>query len=75
MGESDETPALPLVAGAAETSSVETAAAIDKAAEKNDDPEVAEVLDEASIAAQQTVGRVGWLRSAVQRLFARPGSS
>jgi len=72
MGVSDETAGLPLVAGAAEASSVETAAAIDRAAEKNDDPEVAEVLDEASIAAEQTVGRVGWLRSVVHRLFARP---
>ena len=72
MGVSDETSGLPLVAGAAEASSVETAAAIDRAAEKNDDPEVAEVLDEASIAAEQTVGRVGWLRSVVQRLFAQP---
>lgn len=69
---SDETSGLPLVAGAAEASSVEAAAAIDRAAEKNDDPEVAEVLDEASIAAEQTVGRVSWLRSVVQRLFARP---
>jgi hypothetical protein len=72
MSTSDGSSPIPLVAGAAETSSVETAAAIDRAAEKNDDPEVAEVLDEASIAAQQTVGRVGWLRSAVDRLFGRP---
>jgi hypothetical protein len=72
MSMSDETSPLPLVAGAAETSSVETAAAIGRAAEMNDDPEVAEVLDEAAIAAEATVGRVGWLRSVVERLFARP---
>lgn len=69
MSTSDESPPLPLVASAAETSSVEAAAAIDRAAEKNDDPEVAEALDEASMAAEQTVGRVGWLRSVMQRLF------
>ena len=69
MSTSDVSSPLPLVASAAETSSVETAAAIDRAAEKNDDPEVAEALDAASIAAEQTVGRVGWLRSVMQRLF------
>jgi hypothetical protein len=69
MSTSDASSPLPLVASAAETSSVETAAAIDRAAEKNDDPEVAEALDAASIAAEQTVGRVGWLRSVMQRLF------
>ena len=69
MSTSDASSPLPLVASAAETSSVETAAAIDRAAEKNDDLEVAEALDAASIAAEQTVGRVGWLRSVMQRLF------
>jgi hypothetical protein len=68
---SDESSPLPLVAGAAESSSVETAAAIGRAAEMNDDPQVAEILDVASIAAEQTVGRVGWLRSVVERLFPR----
>ena len=66
-----ETPHIPLIAGSAEASSVQTAAAIDQAAEKNDDPEVAEVLDEAALAAQQTVSRVGWLKRTVDRLFGR----
>ena len=61
---------LPLIAGAAEASSEQTAAAIDGAARKNDDPEVAEVLDEAA-AAQTTVGRTGWLHSKLTRLFGR----
>ena len=60
---------LPLVAGAAEASSERTAAAIDEAANKNDDPEVAEALDDAAVAAQTTVGRVGWLRKKLTRLF------
>lgn len=72
MSTSGEPSPLPFVAGAAEASSEETAAAIDRAAEKNKDSEVAEVLDEASLAAEQTVGRVGWLRSVLERLFGRP---
>jgi hypothetical protein len=72
MSASDEASPLPPVARAAEASSEETAAALDRAAEKNEDPEVAEVLDEAAIAAEQTVGRVGWLRSVLNRLFSRP---
>jgi len=62
---------LPLIAGAAEASSEQTAAAIDEAARKNDDPEVAEALDDAAIAAQTTVGRTGWLHSKLARLFGR----
>jgi len=62
---------IPVVAGAAEASSVETAQAIHKAAAENDDPEVAESLDRAAIAAEQTVSRVGWLRSVMDRLFLR----
>ena len=67
----EETSHIPLIAGSAEASSVETAAAIDQAAEKNDDPEVAEILDDAALAAQQTVSRVGWLRGTLNRLFSR----
>lgn len=67
-----ETEHIPLIAGSAEASSVEAAAAIEQAEEKNDDPEVAEILDDASLAAQQTVSRVGWLRATLNRLFARP---
>lgn len=61
----------PVIADAAETSSVETAVAIDRAVAINDDPEVAEALDQAALAADQTVSRVGWLRSLLRRLFAR----
>ena len=63
---------LPLIAGSAEASSVQAAAAIDHAAEKNEDPEVAELLDDAALAAEQTVSRVGWLRRTLNRLFGRP---
>jgi len=63
---------IPLIAGSAEASSVEAAAAIDAAAEKNEDPEVAEMLDDAALAAQQTVSRVGWLRRTLDRLCGRP---
>jgi hypothetical protein len=69
----EETSHIPLIAGSAEASSVETAAAIDQAVEKNDDPEVAEILDDAALAAQQTVSRVGWLRGTLNRLFSHPG--
>ena len=68
----EETPHIPLVAGSAEASSVQAADAIDQAAEKNEDPEVAEILDDAALAAQQTVSRVGWLKRTVDRLFGRP---
>lgn len=68
----EEASHVPLVAGSAEASSAQAAAAIDQAAEKNEDPEVAEILDDAALAAQQTVSRVGWLRRTVDRLFGRP---
>lgn len=68
----EETEHIPLVAGSAEASSVQAAAAIDHAAEKNEDPEVAEILDDAALAAQQTVSRVGWLRGTLNRLLRRP---
>lgn len=68
----EETSHIPLIAGSAEASSVEAAAAIDQAAEKNEDPEVAEMLDDAALAAQQTISRVGWLRRTLDRLFGRP---
>jgi hypothetical protein len=60
---------LPLVAEAAATSSSDAAAAIDRAADMNDDPEVAQVLEEAAISADQTVSRVGWLRRALGHLL------
>jgi hypothetical protein len=72
MSVSGENPHIPLVAGAAEASSVEAAEAIHQAAAENDDPQVAQALDHAAIAAEQTVSRVGWLRSVFDRLFSRP---
>jgi hypothetical protein len=71
MSASEENAHIPLVAGAAEASSVETAQAIHEAAARNEDPQVAETLDRAANAAEQTVGRVGWLRGVIDRLFSR----
>jgi len=67
----DEAPAQ-LIAGAAAASSAETADAIDRAADKNEDPEVAAILDDAALNADKTVSRVSWLRRIVDRLFSRP---
>ena len=67
----DEAPAQ-LIAGAAAASSAETADAIDRAADKNEDPEVAAILDDAALSADKTVSRVSWLRRIVDRLFSRP---
>ena len=67
----DEAPAQ-LIAGAAAASSAETADAIDRAAAKNEDPEVAAILDDAALNADKTVSRVSWLRRIVDRLFSRP---
>jgi len=64
-------PLSPLIADAAADSSAMTAAAIDKAAAVNDDPEVGAILDKAAVAADQTVSRVGWLQSFVHRFFTR----
>lgn len=58
-----------IVADAAAASSIETTEAIDRAAAKNDDPEVEKALDEAAVAAELTASRVGWLRGMVQRIF------
>jgi hypothetical protein len=66
----DETTAETVVE-AASVSSERTADAIDRAVEKNDDPEVAAILDDAATNADTTVSRVGWLRHAVRRLFGR----
>jgi len=60
-----------MVAKAGESSSVETAAHIERAAENNQDPAVAEELNDAAIAADSAVARVGWLRSILSRPFRR----
>jgi hypothetical protein len=59
------------VVEAASASSERTAAAIEHAADVNDDPEVASILDDASTSAHATVSRVGWLRTTLRRLFGR----
>jgi hypothetical protein len=61
----------PLVAEAAHASSEETAKALEEAANLNRDPAVAEVLDEATFAADVTVGRLAWLRARLRRLWPR----
>ena len=68
MGTSSEIHA-PLVADGATAASAETVDAIKRAEEENEDPAVAEVLEDASIAADTTLTRVGWVRSFVHRLF------
>jgi hypothetical protein len=65
----------PLVADAAAASSAETAAAIDRAAELNDDPEVGEILEDAAMQADKTVSRVGWLSGFLHRLFGPRGGN
>ena len=61
----------PLVAEVAAASSVETAAAIDRPAEQNDDPEVGSMLEDAALNADATVSRTGWLRGCMNRMFQR----
>jgi hypothetical protein len=50
-------------------SSEETAAKVELASELNEDPAVAQVLEDAAVAADTTVARVGWLRSYLKRLW------
>jgi hypothetical protein len=56
-------------ANAAHAASIETAEAIEEAAKVNDDPEVAEALDDAAVKADQASTRVGWLRGLLHRRF------
>ena len=65
----DEAQIMSVGAEASLTSSEETAAKVELAVELNEDPAVAEVLEDAAIAADITVARVGWLRSHVKRLW------
>jgi len=58
-----------VIADAAQAAAVETAEAIDAAAEINDDPAVARALDEAALKADKTSGRVSWLRSFIGRFL------
>src|SRR5918994_3004912 len=49
------------------SSSEETVAKIEIASEMNEDPAVAEVIQDAAVAADTTAARIGWLRSLVSR--------
>lgn len=51
-----------VVTDAAYASSVETAEALEEAILANDDPVVAEALEEATVGADKTVTRLHWLR-------------
>jgi hypothetical protein len=54
-------------ADAAHAATVETAEAIEEAAKVNDDPAVAEVLDDAAVKADLASTRTGWLRRLLHR--------
>lgn len=71
MGDTERTGASPVeqVAEAAVGSAEATSDAIRQAADANEDPAVAEALEEAAVHAETTVGRVGWLRSFIRRLM------
>lgn len=58
-------------ADAALAATEKTADAIERAAERTDDPAVAETLDEAATHAETAVSRVGWVRSVIRRVFGR----
>ena len=54
-------------ADAAHAATVETVEAIEEAAKLNDDPLVAEALDDAAVKADQASTRTGWLRRLLHR--------
>ncbi len=56
-----------LGADAAHSAVEQTQAAIDEAVKVNDDPVVAEALEDASVKAGQAGSRVGWLRRLIHR--------
>jgi hypothetical protein len=58
-------------ADAAMAATEKTADAIERAAERTDDPIVAEALDEAATHADTTMSRVRWLRGVIRRVFRR----
>jgi hypothetical protein len=59
-----------LGADAAHAATQEAVAAIDQAAEINDDPAVAKVLTKAAVKGDQAGSRVSWLRALIRRRFA-----
>jgi hypothetical protein len=66
-----QSPDASVVADAAVVSADATAEAVERAAEVNQDPEVAAVLQDASLKANTTASRLGWLRSWFARVFRR----
>ena len=66
----DQSQIMNVGAEASLTSSEETAAKVELAIEMNEEPAVAEVLEDAAIAADTTVARVGWLRSSLEAALA-----
>ena len=58
-------------ADAALAATEQTVDAIERAAERNDDPSVAEALDDAASHADAAATRVGWLRGVIRRVFGR----
>jgi hypothetical protein len=58
-----------LGADAAKAAADQTLEAIEQAAAENEDPAVAEKLDEAAAKADTASGRVGWLRALLRRQF------
>ncbi len=67
----DEADVAGIGADAALAATEKTADAIERAAERNDDPAVAEALDEAATHAETAAIRVGWLRSVIHRVLRR----
>jgi hypothetical protein len=67
----DDTRLAELGTEAARTATEDTADAIERAAEKNDDPAVGEILDEAALHAETAVVRVSWLQRLIDRLLRR----
>lgn len=63
-----------LGADSAHAATVETAEAIEEAAKANEDPKVAEVLDDAAVKADQATSRTGWLRRLIHRRRQRGAS-
>lgn len=67
----DEAHVAGIGADAALAATEKTAHAIERAVQSNDDPNVAEALDEAATHAETATARVGWLRGAIHRAFRR----
>ncbi|HEX5950236.1 MAG TPA: hypothetical protein VFZ96_04490 [Actinomycetota bacterium] len=67
----DDADVVAVGADAAMAATEETADAIERAAERTDDPTVAEALDEAATHADTAMSRVGWLRGVIRRVFRR----